>query len=46
MEYGEILANEGFLLKDRTPILENIPEKILNEFQEWTKTQLEKYKKK
>ena len=42
--YSEILANEGLPLKNRTPILENIPEKILNEFQEWTKTQQEKYK--
>lgn len=42
--YSEILANEGLPLKNRTPILENIPKKILNEFQEWTKTQQEKYK--
>ncbi len=45
MEYGEILANEGFPLKNKVPALNNIPDKILNEFQEWLKTQQEKYKK-
>lgn len=44
LEYGEILANEGFLLKNKMPTLNNIPEEILNEFQKWLKTQQEKYK--
>lgn len=45
IEYCEILANSDLPLKNRTPILENIPKKLLNEFQEWLKTQQEKYRK-